>query len=149
MENLNVFNTLPFKQVFWTARHFFKKLEYRFLVQSTKIKSASFPYKPAMSEGNVEIKYSTTEKLKSMRQGHLESIRDFKKSGHLFKWIHNNSAMNLSVVIIYSIVDSIIHAFSSSLTPFDLKRSVSSIVESFWFNKERLMLLIFSKRVFL
>ena len=82
-----------------------------------------------MSEGNVEIKYSTTEKLKSMRQGHLESIRDFKKSGHLFKWIHNNSAMNLSVVIIYSIADCIIHEFSSSLRPFDPKRSVSSIVQ--------------------
>ena len=49
----------------------------------------------------------------------------------------------------YSIVDSIIHEFSSSFRPFDSKSRVSTIIESFWFNKERLMLLIFSKRVFL
>ena len=66
----------------------------------------------------------------------------------MLKWIHNNGVINLSVVIIYSIVDSIIHAFSSSLRPFDSKRRVSTIIESFWFNKEGLMLLIFSKRVF-
>ena len=56
--------------------------------------------------------------------------------------------MNLSVVIIYSIFDCIINAFSSSLRPFDPKRRVSSIIESLWFNKERLMLLVLSKRVF-
>ena len=32
---------------------FFKKLEYRFLVKSTKIDSATFPYKIALSEANV------------------------------------------------------------------------------------------------
>ena len=53
------------------------------------------------------------------------------------------------MLIIYSIVDSIIHAFSSSFKPVDPKRRVSTITESFWFNKEHLMLLIFSKRVFL
>ena len=78
-----------------------------------------------------------------------ESIRDFKKSGDLLKWIHNNGVVNLSVVIIYSIVDSIIKAFSLSFKPFDPKRRVSTIIESFWFNKELLMQRIFSKRVFL
>ena len=57
--------------------------------------------------------------------------------------------MNLSVVITYSIAGSIIHVFSSSLRPFDPKRRVSTISESFWFNKEHLILLIFSKRVLL
>ena len=52
------------------------------------------------------------------------------------------------MVIIYSIVDSVIHAFSSSFRAVDLKRRVSTIIESFWFNKERLMLLIFSKKYF-
>ena len=33
----------------------FKKLEYRFLVESTKIENASFQYKTAMSEVNVNI----------------------------------------------------------------------------------------------
>ena len=35
-----------------------------------------------------------------------ESIRDFKKSSDLLKWIHNSGVMNLSVVIIYLIADS-------------------------------------------
>ena len=78
-----------------------------------------------------------------------ERKRDFKKSGDFLKQIHSNGAMNLSVVTRHSIVDSIIHAFSSSLRPFDPKKTVSTIIESFWFNKERLMLLIFSKGVFL
>ena len=51
------------------------------------------------------------------------------KSGDLLKWIHNNAVMNLFPVIIYSIVDSIIHAFSSSFRPFDPKRRISNIIE--------------------
>ena len=54
MENLNVFNTLTLKQIFWKTRAFFKKLEYRFLVESTKIEKASFPFKTAISESNVK-----------------------------------------------------------------------------------------------
>ena len=84
-----------------------------------------------------------------MTKGDPESIPDFKKNGDLFKWIHNNGVINLFVVIIYSIIDSIIHASSSSFSPFDPKRRVSTIIESFRFNKERLMLLIFSKRALL
>ena len=51
---LNVFNTLTLKQIFWKTKTFFKKLEYRFLVESTKIENASFPYKTAISEANVK-----------------------------------------------------------------------------------------------
>ena len=51
---LNVFNTLTLIQIFWKTKTFFKKLEYRFLVESTKIENASFPYKTAMSEANVK-----------------------------------------------------------------------------------------------
>ena len=54
MEILNVFNTLILKQVFWKAKAFFKKLEYRFLVKSTKIENALFPYKTIISEANVK-----------------------------------------------------------------------------------------------
>ena len=46
----------------------------------------------------------------------------------LFQWIYNNGVMNLSVVIIYSIVGSTIKAFSSLLKPFDPKRRVSTII---------------------
>ena len=45
VEILNDFNTLTLKQVFWKTKSFFKKLEYPFFVESTKIEKASFPYK--------------------------------------------------------------------------------------------------------
>ena len=54
VEILNVFNTLTLKQIFWKTKTFFKKLEYRFLVESTKIENASFPYKTSISEANVK-----------------------------------------------------------------------------------------------
>ena len=68
-----------------------------------------------------------------MASGDPETIRDFKSSGDLLKCIHNNSVKSLSVVVIYSIVGAIIHVFSSSFRPFDPKRRVSTIIESFWF----------------
>ena len=54
VNSLKVFNTLTLKQISWKKKTFFKKLEYRFLVESTKIKNASFPYKTAISEANVK-----------------------------------------------------------------------------------------------
>ena len=33
---------------------FFKKLEYRFLVEVTKIENTSFPFKTALSEANIK-----------------------------------------------------------------------------------------------
>ena len=51
---MNVFNTLTLKQIFWKMKNFFKKLEYCFLVESTKIVNASFLYKTAISEANVK-----------------------------------------------------------------------------------------------
>ena len=42
---LNIFNTLTLKEIFWKTKTFFKKLEYRFLVESAKIENATFPYK--------------------------------------------------------------------------------------------------------
>ena len=54
MEFFRVFNTLALEQIFWKMKNFFKNLEYSFLVQSTKIKNASFPYKTAISEADVK-----------------------------------------------------------------------------------------------
>ena len=54
VEILNVFNILTLKQIFCETKTFFKKLEYRFLLESTKIKNASVPYKTALSEPNVK-----------------------------------------------------------------------------------------------
>ena len=55
VEILNDFNTLTLKQIFWKRKIFFKQLEYRFLVESTKNETASFPYKTAISKANVKI----------------------------------------------------------------------------------------------
>ena len=62
---LNVFNTLTLKQIFWKTKTFFKKLEYRFLVESTKIENASFPYKSAIPELNVKTNRMITIQTKS------------------------------------------------------------------------------------
>ena len=44
----NVLNTLTLKQIFWKTKTSLKKLEYRFLVETTKIESTSFPSKTAL-----------------------------------------------------------------------------------------------------
>ena len=58
----NVFNTLTLKQIFWKTKTFFKKLEYRFLVETTKIENTSFPFKTALSEANVYTNRTATTK---------------------------------------------------------------------------------------
>ena len=58
----NVFNTLTLKQIFWKTKTFFKKLEYRFLVEATKIENTSFPFKTALSEANVKTNRMATTK---------------------------------------------------------------------------------------
>ena len=58
----NVFNTLTLKQIFWKTKTFFKKLEYRFLVETTKIENTSFPFKTALSEANVKTNKMATTK---------------------------------------------------------------------------------------
>ena len=47
MKVLNVFNTLTLIQVFWKTKSSFKKLDYYFLVETTKIENTSFPFKTA------------------------------------------------------------------------------------------------------
>ena len=59
MEILNAFNTLTLKQISWKTKTFFKKLEYRFLVESTKTENASFPYKTTISEAKTNWMGST------------------------------------------------------------------------------------------
>ena len=54
MEFFRVSNTLVLEQIFWKMKNFFKNLEYSSLIQSTKIKNASFPYKTAISEADVK-----------------------------------------------------------------------------------------------
>ena len=47
---LNIFNTLTLKQIYWKTKTFSKKLEYRFLVETTKIEDTSFLFKTTLSE---------------------------------------------------------------------------------------------------
>ena len=53
LQSLDVLNTLTLKQVFWKTKIFFKKLEYRFLLEITAIKNATFPYNTALSKDNL------------------------------------------------------------------------------------------------
>ena len=59
----NVFNTLTLKQIFWKTKTFFKKLEYRFLVEATKIEITPFPFKTALAEANVKTNRMATTKM--------------------------------------------------------------------------------------
>ena len=65
---LNIFSTLTLKQIFEKTRTFFKKLEHRFLVERTKIKKASFPYKTAISEADVKTNRMVTTKWAYRRE---------------------------------------------------------------------------------
>ena len=58
----NVFNALTLKQIFWETKTFFEKLDYRFLVETTKIEGTSFPFKTALSEANVKTNRMATIK---------------------------------------------------------------------------------------
>ena len=58
----NVLNTLTLKQIFWKTKTFFKNLEYRFVVETTKIDNRSFPFKAALSEANVKTNRMVTTK---------------------------------------------------------------------------------------
>ena len=54
IENFNVFNTLTLKPIFSKTKIFSKKLEFRFLVEITRIENATFPYKMALPDTNVK-----------------------------------------------------------------------------------------------
>ena len=57
----NVFNILTLKQIFWKIKTFFKKLEYRFLVETTKTEN-TFSFKTALSGANVKTNRMATTK---------------------------------------------------------------------------------------
>ena len=62
MKILNFFNSLTLKQIFWKTKTCFKQVGYSFLVESTMIENASFPYKTAISEANVKTNKMVTTK---------------------------------------------------------------------------------------
>ena len=59
---------------------FFKKLEYRFLAETTKIENTSFPFKTALSEVNVKTNRMATTKEWSFASNYfifLENLFEF------------------------------------------------------------------------
>ena len=58
----NVLTTLTLKQIFWKTKIIFKKLEYHFLVETTKIENISFPFKTVLPEANVKTNRMATTK---------------------------------------------------------------------------------------
>ena len=52
-ENFKRFQCFNFEIDFLENKNFFQKTGVQFLVESTKIENASFPYKTAISEANV------------------------------------------------------------------------------------------------
>ena len=61
-ENLERFQYFNLKQIFQKTKTFFRKLEYPFLVESTKIENASFPYKTVISGANVKTNRMVSSK---------------------------------------------------------------------------------------
>ena len=62
MKILNVLNSLFWNRFSGERKTFLKKLEYLFLVESTKIENSSFAYETAISEANVKINKMVTTK---------------------------------------------------------------------------------------
>ena len=52
---LHLICTFNFEKIFWKIQTLFRKLENRFLVESPKNDNATFTYKIALLEGNVDI----------------------------------------------------------------------------------------------
>ena len=71
MEILNVFNTLTLKKVFCKKKTFFRKLDFRFLVESTKIEIAIFSYKTVLPEANVKRSKLELEIVAIKKNGEL------------------------------------------------------------------------------
>ena len=50
------------KKVFWKSKTFLRKLEYCFLLESTTIENATFPYKTTLSKANIETNRMESKK---------------------------------------------------------------------------------------
>ena len=68
-ENFKRFQWINFETDFLETKTFFKKLEYGFLVESTKIENASFPSKIGISEANVNTHKMVTTKWTFTKSG--------------------------------------------------------------------------------
>ena len=84
---MNVFNALTLKEIFFETTTFFKKLEYRFSVESTiKIENASFIYKTPISEANVKTKMVSTKWICHKERSFVSTYFTFLKFLFQFKY---------------------------------------------------------------
>ena len=74
MEILSIFNTFTLKRIFGKAKAYFKKLEYRLLVESIKTENASFPFKTTISEANVKTNRMVSTKKPITKNGVLPVV---------------------------------------------------------------------------
>ena len=59
--------------MFWKTKTIFKKLEYRFLVETTKIENTSSPFKIALLEANVNRNIMVTTKWTNQKEWNFAS----------------------------------------------------------------------------
>ena len=117
LEILNIFNTLTLKQMFWKTKTFSKILEHRFLVESTKIKIATFPYKrqwqKVLSEDNVKTNRIGSSKLTYPNERNFTSIYftffkilfQYKNLYNEMNWCTNYPNVHIHVFFTQSISD--------------------------------------------
>ena len=72
-ENFKHFQYFNFEANSWKTKTFFKKLEQLFLVERTKIETASFRYKSAISEANIKTNKMVTTKWAYHRERNFTS----------------------------------------------------------------------------
>ena len=95
VETLNVFNTSIFKKLFWETKAFFSKKP-RFLIESPKIKNASFPYTTTLSEANDKTNRIVSTKWTCLNE------RSFASNYFIFlKILFQFKNLLLRVVLLY------------------------------------------------
>ena len=67
----DIVKRLTLEQIFWKTKTFLKKLEYRLLVESTKIENTSLTYNSVISEANVKTNRIVSTKWTYYKNGVL------------------------------------------------------------------------------
>ena len=104
VEILNFFNIFTLKPIFWKTKTFFKKLDC-FLVESTNIENASFPYQNTMSGANIKTHGIMSTKWTYHKQ------RSFA-SNYLIFWNISFSLRSSYKELIWCIKDPNVHIYT-------------------------------------
>ena len=88
------YNPLTLIQIFWKTKTFIKKLEYLFLVETTKVENTPFPFKTVLSEANVKANRMATTKWTYHKEWSFAS-KYFNFLENLFQFWHLLKRVNL------------------------------------------------------